>query len=82
MQSAHTHKFPLELALVAARRLGWAVVQAHVQVVVGRHALTKVGGPRPEVGERRLGERAGLSAAALLRLVVSLHVVLQSPQLP
>lgn len=78
MQSAHTYKFPLELALVAARRLGRAVVQAHVQVVVGRHALTEVGSPHPEVGERRLG----LGAAALLCHVVSLHVVLQSPQLP
>lgn len=80
-----TYKLPLQLALTGGFGLGCtprAVVQAHVQVVVRRDALAEVGGPSAEVGKGRLGAWAGLGAPSMIRLIFTLHVILQTPQLP
>lgn len=79
-----TYKLSLQLSFAAtswfAVRCSAGVVCAHVQVVICRHALAKVCSPRPEVGEGRLGSGPRLRAA-LFGLVVTLHVILQTPQL-
>lgn len=82
-----TYKLPLQLALIAT---GWfalncsprAVVRAHVQVVICGDALAEIGSSRPEVRKGRLGARAGLGAPTMPWLFFTLHVILQTPQLP
>lgn len=80
-----TYKLPLQLALGAMARLALdlsptAVVRAHVQVIVGGDALAQVRCSCPEVGEGRLRARMVFSAAAVLKVIFALHVILQTPQ--
>lgn len=57
-----------------------AIVRAHIQVIIGGDALAQVRCPRPEVGEGWLGARAAFGTAAALKVVLALHVILQTPQ--
>lgn len=68
------------MARLALKRGPRAKVGAKVEVVIGGDALAQVGGSRSEVGEGRAGAKAGLGWAAARRLVFTLHVILQTPQ--